>query len=460
METKNEAALNGTDVLSLAAERAMRYVNEVRQRKVAPEQRDIQAMEQFRETFPEGPSDPKSVVAMLDELGSPATVASAGGRYFGFVIGGAVPAALGANWLAGAWDQDAALRVMSPIAAELEEVVLQWVCEALGLPGNCKGGLVTCATAANFTALATARCALLRKAGWNVVDDGMFGAPPIEVVVGAEVHASVLKALSLAGFGKRRVTMVEADGQGRMRAEKLPKLSERALVCIQAGNVNTGAFDPAKEICTRAREQGAWVHVDGAFGLWAGLSPRYEHLTQGFALADSWATDAHKWPNVNYDSGIVMVRDGSALREAMTVSAAYLTPGTRREPMHHTPDASRRARGVELWAALKSLGRSGMRALIERTCALAKRFENGLRTAGFEVLNEVVINQVLVSFGDAKTTHEVIRRIQEEGTCWCGATEWQGKTAMRISVSSWATTEADVDRSLEAMVRIARACGA
>jgi len=459
MVTKNEAALNGADVLSLAAERAMRYVNEVRQRKVAPEQRDIQAMEQFRETFPEGPSDPKSVVAMLDELGSPATVASAGGRYFGFVIGGAVPAALGANWLAGAWDQDAALRVMSPIAAELEEVVLQWVCEALGLPGNCEGGLVTCATAANFTALATARCALLRKAGWNVVDDGMFGAPPIEVVVGAEVHASVLKALSLAGFGKRRVTMVEADGQGRMRAEKLPKLSERAIVCIQAGNVNTGAFDAAKEICTRAREQGAWVHVDGAFGLWAGLSPRYEHLTRGFALADSWATDAHKWPNVNYDSGIVLVRDGSALREAMTVSAAYLTPETRREPMHHTPDASRRARGVELWAALKSLGRSGMRALIERTCALAKRFESGLRTAGFEVLNEVVINQVLVSFGDAKTTHEVIRRIQEEGTCWCGATEWQGKTAMRISVSSWATTEADVDRSLEAMARIARACG-
>ncbi len=459
MGTKNEVVLTGTDVLSLSAERAIRYVSELRQRKVAPEQRDIQAMEQFRETFPDGPSDPKSVVAMLDELGSPATVASAGGRYFGFVIGGAIPAALGANWLAGAWDQDAALRVMSPIAAELEEVVLQWVCEALGLPGNCEGGLVTCATAANFTALATARCALLRKAGWNVVDDGMFGAPPIEVVAGAEVHASVLKALSLAGFGKRRVTIVEADGQGRMRAEKLPKLSERAIVCIQAGNVNTGAFDAAKEICTRAREQGAWVHVDGAFGLWAGLSPRYEHLTRGFALADSWATDAHKWPNVNYDSGIVLVRDGRALREAMTVSAAYLTPETKREPMHHTPDASRRARGVELWAALKSLGRSGMRALIERTCALAKRFENGLRTAGFEVLNEVVINQVLVSFGDAKTTHEVIRRIQEEGTCWCGATEWQGKTAMRISVSSWATTEADVDRSLEAMARIARACG-
>src|SRR6266436_7505145 len=339
MGTKNEVVLTGTDVLSLSAERAIRYVSELRQRKVAPEQRDIQAMEQFREAFPEGPSDPKSVVAMLDELGSPATVASAGGRYFGFVIGGAVPAALGANWLAGAWDQDAALRVMSPIAAELEEVVLQWVREALGLPGNCEGGLVTCATAANFTALATARCALLRKAGWNVVDDGMFGAPPIEVVVGAEVHASVLKALSLAGFGTKRVTIVEADDQGRMRAEKLPRLGERTIVCIQAGNVNSGAFDPAAEICQAAKEQGSWVHVDGAFGLWARMSPKFDQLTQGFEKADSWATDAHKWPNSGYDSGLALVRDGVALRTSMSISAPYLEPGARREPMHHTPEA-------------------------------------------------------------------------------------------------------------------------
>jgi len=399
------------------------------------------------------------VLRILDELGSPATVANAGGRYFGFVNGGTLPASMGASWLTSAWDQNAGLRVMSPVGVELEDVVLGWVCEALNLPADCEGGLVTGATAANFTALAAARYALLKKAGWDVTEDGMFAAPAIEVVVGAEAHASVLKALSLAGFGRRRVTIVEADGQGRMRAEKLPKLSERAIVCIQAGNVNSGSFDPAAEICRRAREQGAWVHVDGAFGLWTRVSPRYKHLTGGFELADSWATDAHKWPNVNYDSGIVLVRDGAALRAAMTLSAAYLVPGTRREPMHHTPESSRRARGVELWAALKSLGRAGLCDLIERTCALAKRFEAGLRTAGFEVLNEVVINQVLVSFGDAKTTREVIARIQEEGTCWCGATEWQGKTAMRISVSSWATTEADVDRSLEAMVRIARACG-
>jgi glutamate/tyrosine decarboxylase-like PLP-dependent enzyme len=459
MKPTRESAWNGMDVLSFAAERAQRYAREIGARRVAPAERETRELDKFHESFPESASDPRRVVAMLDEVGSPATVATTGGRYFGFVIGGVLPASMGASWLASAWDQNAGLRVMSPVAAELEDVALQWVCEALNLPANCEGGLVTCATMANFTALAAARYALLRKAGWDVAEDGMFGAPPIEVVMGAEVHASMLKALSLAGFGRRRVTIVEADGQGRMRADKLPKSSERAIVCIQAGNVNSGAFDPAAEVCRRAHEQGAWVHVDGAFGLWAGVSPKFKHLTQGFELADSWATDAHKWPNVSYDSGIVLVRDGAALRAAMTLSAAYLVPGTRREPMHHTPEASRRARGVELWAALKSLGRAGLCDLIERTCSLAKRFESGLRAGGFEVLNEVVINQVLVSFGDAAITREVIRRIQEDGTCWCGATEWQGKTAMRISVSSWATTEGDVERSLEAIVRIARACG-
>ena len=461
MKTQTQGiALDATDdVLNLAAERARRYVREIGARRVWPAPADVTALTGFHEGFPATSTDPQEVMRMLDELGSPATVATAGRRYFGFVVGGVLPAVMGANWLAGAWDQNACLRVMSPVAAELEDVVLRWICEALNLPAESEGGLVTCATTANFTALAAARCALLAKSGWNVVEDGMFGAPPIEVIVGAEVHASLLKALSLAGFGKRRVTIVESDAQGRMRADKLPKLSERAIVCIQAGNVNSGSFDPAGEICRQAKEQGSWVHVDGAFGLWVGVSPKYSYLTQGFELANSWATDAHKWPNVNYDSGIVMVRDGAALRAAMTMSAAYLAPGARREPAHHTPEASRRARGVELWAALKSLGRSGLCALVERTCSLAKRFESGLRAAGFQVLNEVVTNQVLVSFGDAGATRKVISRIQEDGTCWCGATEWQGTTAMRISVSSWATTEEDVDRSLEAMVRIAHECG-
>ena len=396
------------------------------------------------------------VLRMLDEIGSPATMATTGGRYFGFVNGGTIPASLAANWLAGTWDQNSALRIMSPVAAELEEVVLGWVCEALGLPANCEGGLVTCATTANFTALIAARHALLAHAGWNVADDGMFGAPPIDVVIGDEGHASILKALSLAGFGKKRLTRVPVDAQGRIRADKLPPCNDRTIVCIQAGNVNSGSFDPAEEICARAHEHGAWVHVDGAFGLWAAASPKYRHLTRGFEQADSWATDAHKWPNVNYDSGIVLVKDGLALRASMTMTAAYLEAGARREPMYHTPESSRKARGAELWAALKSLGREGLCSLIERTCAHAQRFAEGFRKAGFAVLNDVVINQVLVSFGSAETTQKVIRAIQDDGTCWCGGTVWQGKSAMRLSVSSWATTEADVELCLETILRIAR----
>ncbi len=457
MDDPMSRLLSETDkVLEFAAERARKYVAEISQRSVAPEGEAIAALKSFHEPFPEKPCDPRDVVAMLDAAGSPATVATTGGRYFGFVIGGSLPAVTGASWLASTWDQNAALRVMSPIAAELEDVVLGWICEALGLPPDCDGGLVTCATTANFTALVAARSALLARAGWNVEDDGMFGAPPIDVVVGEEVHASMQKALSLAGLGKKRVTIVESDRQGRLRIDKLPELSERTIVCIQAGNVNTGAFDPAAEVCTRAKEHAAWVHVDGAFGLWAGVSPKYRHLTAGFEMADSWATDAHKWPNVNYDSGVVIVRDGMALRRAMTLTAAYLEAGAQREPMYHTPEASRRARGIELWAALKSLGRSGLAALIEQTCAHAQRFAEGLRDAGWEVLNDVVINQVLVSFGTAERTQQVIRRVQEDGTCWCSGTVWQGKTAMRISVSSWATKNEDVERSLAAILRVAR----
>jgi glutamate/tyrosine decarboxylase-like PLP-dependent enzyme len=443
-------------LLKEATERAIRYVNGIEDRRVSPTVTSLTHLADLHESFPAAPSPTADVLARLDGIGSLATVATTGGRYFGFVNGGMVPAALAANWLAGAWNQNAALRVMSPIAAELEEVVLRWICEALALPADCSGGLVTCATMANFTALVSARHALLKRAGWDVAEDGMFGAPPIQVVVGAEVHASILKALSLAGFGRKRVTIVEADGQGRMRADRLPRLSERTIVCIQAGNVNTGAFDPAEQICRAAKEQGAWVHVDGAFGLWARVSPKHAHLAQGFENADSWATDAHKWPNVGYDSGVVLVKDGAGLRASMGITAAYLEPGNRREPMYHVPESSRRARGVELWAALKSLGRTGLRDLIERTCDHAQHFAAGLRDAGFEVLNDVVINQVLVSFGSAEVTREVIRRVQEDGTCWCGGTVWQGKAAMRISVYSWATKANDVKRSLDAIIRTAR----
>jgi glutamate/tyrosine decarboxylase-like PLP-dependent enzyme len=346
--------------------------------------------------------------------------------------------------------------VMSPVAARIEEVVLGWILDLFGLPPTSAAGFVTGTTMANFTALAAARTALLKRSGWDVEEDGLFGAPPMRVVVGEEAHVSLLKALSMLGLGRSRVIRVATDDQGRMKAEKLPPLDRHTLVCLQAGNVNTGAFDPAKPICTQAREAGAWVHVDGAFGLWAAASPRYSHLLEGVGEADSWAIDCHKWLNVPYDSGVAVVRESGQLSRAMAVSAAYLPTSGVREPCQYTPEASRRARGVELWAALQSLGRDGLRDLVDRNCRLAKVFADGLRQAGFDVLNEVGLNQVLVSFGSAEQTQRIIAALQNEGTCWCGGTQWHGHTAMRISVSSWATTEDDVDRSLAAMLTIAR----
>jgi glutamate/tyrosine decarboxylase-like PLP-dependent enzyme len=445
------------ELLTDAADRAARYASSAGSRRVAPLPKDVARLEALGGTIPQGPSDPSEVLALLDDIGSPATVAMTGGRYFGFVIGGSLPAALAANWLAGAWDQNAAMCVMSPVAAKLEEIVLAWLVDLIGLPSTCGAGFVTGTTMANFSALAAARTALLKRAGWNVEEDGLFGAPPIRVVVGEEVHVSVLKALSMVGLGRSRVVTVPTDGQGRMRADKLPTLDERTVVCIQAGNVNTGAFDPATEICARAREAGAWVHVDGAFGLWAAVSPTYRHLLQGASEADSWAIDCHKWLNVPYDSGIAVVREAEHLRSAMALSAAYIQPTEAREPCQYTPEASRRARGIELWAAMRSLGRDGLREMIERNCRLAKVFADGLRGAGFEVLNDVVLNQVLVSFGSPEETRRVIADIQSDGTCWCGGTQWKGHTAMRISVSSWATTQEDVELSVAAIVKIAKA---
>jgi glutamate/tyrosine decarboxylase-like PLP-dependent enzyme len=323
------------------------------------------------------------------------------------------------------------------------------------LPAGCGGALVTGATMANLTGLAAARHALLERAGWDVEGQGLFGAPPLTVVVSDEVHVSLLKALQLLGLGRTRLHRVPADGQGRLRADALPILDDRTIVCLQAGNVNSGAFDPAAEVCRQARDAGAWVHVDGAFGLWAAASPRYRHLAHGFEDADSWATDAHKWPNVGYDCGIAFVRDPAVLRATMGMASAYFEPAAQREPSQYTPEMSRRARGVELWAALRSLGRSGLAALIDDTCRHAQRFAEGLRERGFEILNDVVINQVLVSFGPADLTRAVIKRIQDDGTCWCGGTEWHGRVAMRISVSSWATTSLDVETSLAAIARAA-----
>jgi len=445
------------DLLSDVAHRAAKYLNSVPDRSVLPRAEDLARLTMLGGSVPDGPTSPSEVLRLLDEIGSPATVTSTGGRYFGFVTGGTLPAALAANWLAGTWDQNAAFAVMSPVAAAVEEVVLGWLRELLGLPLSCGAGFVTGATTANFTCLAAARRALLQRAGWDVEDQGLFGAPPLKVVVGGGVHVSLLKALSMLGLGRARVATVPADDQGRMRDDSLPVLDERTIVCLQAGNVNSGAFDPAEEICARARDRGAWVHVDGAFGLWAAIAAERAYLMRGFSEADSWATDCHKWLNVPYDSGIAFVREPEDLRNAMSLSASYLQIGTAREASHFTPESSRRARGVEIWAALKSLGRSGLAEMIERNCGLATRFANGLSGAGYEVLNNVVLNQVLVSFGGSDLNRKIVREVQCDGTCWCGGTEWQGNFVMRIIFYYWATTENDVDRSVAAIVRIARA---
>jgi glutamate/tyrosine decarboxylase-like PLP-dependent enzyme len=440
-----------------AAHRALAYLQSVRDRPVAASTQALQRLDELKHPLPQTGLDTREIVCRLDEIGSPATVATTGGRYFGLVIGGALPAAVAASWLAAAWDQNACFRWTSPIAATLEDVALQWLRDLFGLPSGVAGAFVTGASMANFAALASARHALLSRLHWDVEAKGLYGAPELRVIVGEEAHITVLKALSLLGLGRERVIRVPTDRKGRLRIESLPTLDDRTIVCIQAGNVNTGDFDPAAEVCRRAKDAGAWVHVDGAFGLWALANPNFAALTEGVAEADSWATDGHKWLNVPYDNGIVLVRRAADLCVAMSASAAYLAEGVAgdREPSHYTPESSRRARGVEIWAALLNLGRDGIAGLVERTCRHARAFAQGLKDHGFEILNDVVLNQVLVSFGSPEATRGVIGHLQGEGICWCGGTVWQGRTAMRISVSNWATTEADVHLSIEAMVRAA-----
>ncbi len=443
-------------LLADAAARATRYLDGLDGRSVYPSAEAISALTALDVPLPHDARDPTDVLAELDAIGSPASVAMAGPRFFGFVIGGALPVSLAANWLAGAWDQNAAYFSSTPGAAAFEAVALAWTLDLLGLPATASGGFVTGATVANATALAAARHAVLARVGWNVEADGLIGAPAIAVIVGAEVHPSVSKSLGLLGLGRNRVHKVPVDDQGRMRVDLLPAIDGPTIICAQSGNVNTGAFDDVGALCERTRGTGAWVHVDGAFGLWANASPSLRARTRGLEAADSWATDFHKWLNVPYDSGIAIVRDGHAAQAAMAITAEYLpTERAQRNPSDYTPELSRRARGVDVWAALRALGRDGVASLVERCCAHARRFAEGLRDAGFEILNEVELNQVLVAFGDAARTQRVIAAIQAEGTCWAGITVWQGRTAMRISVSSWATTEADVESSVAAMIRVA-----
>lgn len=440
-----------------AASRACRYLAGIKERSPFPPVDAIEQLQRFAVPLPLIPEGPFEILRQLDEIGSAATVANGGGRYFGFVTGGALPVARAASVLAAAWDQNVALRLLSPVGAFLEEVCLAWILNVLGLPALAAGALVTGATMASFTCLAAARHHLLANLGWNVEADGLFGAPEIPVYVSADCHIAVLKAISLLGMGRRRVTSLATDGQSRILLSELPHIERPSIVCIQAGDVNTGALDRAAELCASGHKSGSWVHVDGAFGLWVAASPAKAVLTAGFSEADSWATDCHKWLNVPYDSGLAFVRHPEALRAAMASEGAYFHLTAEREPSHYNPELSRRARAIEIWAAIRSLGKSGIAELIDRTCHYAELFAKRLRAAGFEILNEVVTNQVLVSFGSDSHTDAVVQALQQEGTCWCGSTVWKGRRAMRISVSSWATATEDVEASVCAMLRVERA---
>jgi glutamate/tyrosine decarboxylase-like PLP-dependent enzyme len=409
--------------------------------------------------LPEDPVDPRTVLAALVEAAEPGIVGIPSGRYFGFVIGGAVPAAVAADMLTSVWDQNAGLYVGGPAAAVVEEVCRGWLAELLGLPSHVSVAFVTGAQMAHVTALAAARHHVLARVGWDVPADGLAGAPPIRVVVGERRHVTLDRALRLLGIGASSLEIVPADDQGRMLVDELPDLGGPTIVCGKAGEVNTGACDDLDAIANAAAEAGAWFHVDGAFGLWAAASPTLRHLVRGSERADSWTTDAHKWLNVPYDSGFAFCAHPDAHRAAIGVKASYLIhadDARERDQVDWTPEFSRRARGFAVYAALRSLGRSGIADLVERSCAHARRFAELLEAGGASILNDVVLNQVLVRFGDGEHTREVIRRVQEDGTCWLSGTDWRGEHAMRISVSNWRTTDEDVERSVGAILAAAR----
>jgi glutamate/tyrosine decarboxylase-like PLP-dependent enzyme len=451
-------------------EHASRFLEGLRARPVRPQAELAELRAALAGPLPEAGLDPARVVEELALAAEPGLVASAGPRYFGFVIGGGLPAALAADWLASAWDQDAGLYACGPSAAIVEDVSGGWLLELLGLPSGSSVGFVTGGQMANYTGLIAGRHAVLKRAGWNVEEDGLHGAPPVHLVVGAEAHVTIVTSLRMLGLGSRQVKRVEADAQGRMRPDALRKVLASCpgptLVCAQAGNVNTGAFDPFEEIADVVRGHGAWLHVDGAFGLWAAASPERRHLLRGVEAADSWATDAHKWLNVPYDSGIAIVKDPAAHRAPFAATASYLvqTRGAERDPQEFVPEFSRRARGFAVYAALRSLGRRGVADLVDRCCGLARRMADRLGAApGVRILNEVELNQVMVRFdppggGDADAfTRAVVARVQREGTCWLGGTRWHEQQAMRVSVCNWSTTNEDIDRSADAILAAARA---
>jgi len=408
-------------------------------------------------TLQEQGIDATEVITELNQWVTPATMKMGSPRFFGFVIGGAYPVSVASNWLGTAWDQNTGLEKTTPAVAMLERISARWMLKLLGLPAESATAFVTGATVANFTALAAARNQVFTTAGWDVEADGLIGAPDLHIIISEESHPTVYKSLAMLGLGRNRVTKVPTDNQGRMDMSCFPEIKDNTIIITQAGNINSGAFDPVGEICDLARQKNAWVHVDGAFGLWAMATDHYKHLGAGLDRADSWATDAHKWLNVPYDSGLAFVKNHHALKAAMAITASYLpSENADRNPSDYTPELSRRARGIDVYAVLRHLGTSGVAELIERCCACASRFAELLSEAGYEVMNDVVLNQVVVSFGSEAINLTVLDAVQKEGTCWLGQTIWQDRLVARISVSNWQTDFAAVDHSFAVIDKIAQ----
>ncbi|MDP1818884.1 MAG: aminotransferase class V-fold PLP-dependent enzyme [Acidimicrobiales bacterium] len=457
--------MDAGELLRRTAERAIEHLEGLDERPVHATATLAELRGALAVPLPDGPVDAAEVLEALATAAEPGVVGTTSPRYFGFVIGGSHPAALAADWLVSTWDQNAGLYVGGPAVGVMEEVAARWLVDLLGLPGASSVGFVTGCQMAHFTALAAARHKVLADVGWNVEERGLIGAPPVRLVVGAARHVTVDRAFRYLGFGNGAIEVVPADDGARLDVPALERIladgpDSPTIVCAQVGEINTGALDPVGAISEVAHRHGAWVHVDGAFGLWAAASPRLRRLVPGLDRADSWATDAHKWLNVPYDSGLAFCAHPDAHRAAMSTMAPYLERNEDypREQLDWNPEFSRRARGVPVYAALRSLGREGVADLIERCCARAQRFAAGLRDApGVTVQNDVVLNQVLVTFDGSVPTDEVVRRVQADGTCWLSGTTWRGGPALRISVCNWQTSDNDVDRSVAAILRVAGA---
>ena len=444
--------LKDKNLFNQAKDYAFQYADEINNRPVFPSDKAINDLDVFNEKMPAKTSSPEQIIQLLHDYGSPASVAQTAGRYFGFVNGGAVPVSVATKWLTDFWDQNAGLYIISPINSKLEMICEEWLKEIFNLPKETVAGFVSGTSSANLCGLVAARYRLLKNLGWDVNEDGLNGAPIIKVVAHRQVHSAIKKALAIIGFGKNSITWVDSDEQGRVMLEKIPEIDSSTLVILQAGNANTGSFDPFEEICKKANEVGAWVHIDGAFGLWAAATETLSYLTKGMELASSWAVDGHKTLNTPYDSGIVLCKDGPAMVSALQSTGEYIIYSEKKDSMLYTPEMSKRARAIELWATMKYLGKEGINEMVTGFYLHAKQFEKDMRAHGFRIINEVVFNQVMIACENEELTKATLVNLQNSGECWCGGSTWEGEAVVRVSICSWATTAEDIQRTVNAFV--------